>query len=111
MAANRRAEQKAKEALRVHQTELKDVILLAGLVQFVTACEEHDLITTAVKNKLVSDSTGKPEDDRAFSLLDNIRRSLTVDPQEQLDIFLCVLYNNAGRGGQNLAKRIAQNCK
>ncbi len=101
----------ANDLLRANMTELNKVIVAANIRTIADKCEEKELITASTKETIVSNSTGRPDSDRASLLIDNIRRSLAVDPDGVLDEFLCIVFSMGGRSGQTVAKRIAQECK
>ena len=101
---------KAEDALRTRSTELKNVIV-PGLKDIVHECEAKDLISTTVRDNLLSESIQKSEDDRAYSLLSNIRRSLSYNTTERIDAFLCILYEHGKPNGPILTEEIAKECQ
>ena len=102
---------KAKEVLRVHLTELNDIIVNAGVILFADECEEKQLITSGAKHQLVSNLTGKSDSHRASSLNDSIRRAVCFEPDFILGQFLLIVFSVGGLPGQALAKTIAGECE
>ena len=102
---------KAEDVLKNHQSGLKDVIVAAGVVNIVNLCEEKGLIAAAAKDDLVSSYTGKTENERAYQLLDIIRKSLAYNTSTVLDKFLCIIYNEGGVAGQGIAKELSGECE
>ena len=101
--------------LRHHQHDLTNVVVAAGLWSVADACEERDVIGSDVKEKIVSDSTGKTEPDRASLLLKTIRSSLMgrdveID-EETVEKFLCILYEKSAMSGRHTVKTVARSCK
>ena len=103
--------ERANEVLRVNLTVLREAIVNAGLRQFVDECERKGLVTEGLKDTLVSSSTGRTDAERASTLIDSIRRSLSYDPGLVLGDFLCIIFSTGGQHGQALARRIAIECR
>ena len=102
----------AKEAMRKHQTKIKDAILAAGLVDVLDEFETNGFITEGVKLDLKDDRTGKSEGDRASSLVDKIRRSsFTYYPDETMKRFLKILEKKCGLPGEGVVKEIRKDCE
>ena len=102
----------ANRVIKSCQTKMKDVILSAGLTNIIYHCEEKDLITESVKSTLVSSSTGQTEEQRAYQLVDAIRKGLTLSTTlSVMDELLCILHTHAARTGQALSRNIAEQCE
>ena len=102
--------EKAKSILKSNESVLKDVIIAAGLYDIIHIYEQEGLITSPKRKTLVSRTTGQTEDERAHELLDSIT-SVVDYSTDQMDVFLCVLYENGAIAGKNLAKRLAKECE
>ena len=102
----------ADNAVIKNQCDLKDAIVSSGLVDIISECEQKGLITSTVKNTLTCDSTNQTGDNRAYGLIDNIKRSLRFESvaQTTLDEFLCILYRRGNVGAKAVAERIANQC-
>ncbi len=103
--------EKARSILISNQSKLKDIIISSGLMNIVYKCEERSIITETTKTILVSSTTGQTEDNRAYHLLDNVRSVVGHGTEKQMDDFLCVLFENGGNAGRNLAKQMAEECE
>ncbi len=105
------SELKAKEAIRTRQSQLKDIIVANGAQTVIRACDQKKLISSAFKDDLVDDWTGRGANDRVFKLLDAVRGAFAFETDLQLDRFVCVLYEICGDGGKKASLAIARECK
>ena len=101
------------EFLRHHQGALSQVVAAAGIWGVADLCEQKEIISSDMKDKIVSDSTGRTEKDRASLLIDTVRRLLIgyESDTEQLEEFLCILFDKSGRSGKSVIKTITQTCE
>ncbi len=101
------------EFLRHHQPVLSQVIAVTGIWSIADLCEQREIISSDMKDKIVSNSTGRTEKDRASLLIDTVRRLLMgyESDADQLDDFLCILLDKSGRSGRDIIKTIAHTCE
>ena len=112
MADDERKKNKAKSAIRVNLTDLSNALSADTTVfdDVVRACGAKRLITASQSQEYTTNTAGKTLHSRAGSLTYNIMTTVEI-VLEELDTFLCILYDSEDLKLRQVAGKIANACK
>lgn len=112
MADDERRKSMAKSAIRINLSNLSNALSVDATVfeNVVRSCGAKRLITDKQTQEYTTNTARKTLDNRAGNMTNNVMTTVGFVPEE-LDTFLCILYDSEDLKLRQVAVQIANACK